>query len=424
MKKKIKKKICIIGLGYVGLPLALEFSKKLFVVGFDISKSRIDQLKKNDDISREIERREIAKSKNILFSNKISDIKKCTIFIITVPTPVDSNNIPDLSFLKRASKLVGKVLKKKDTVIFESTVYPGATEEVCIPILEKYSKLNINSDFFVGYSPERINPGDKKRKINNISKVISGSNKEALSILYDLYKLIINKKIYKAQTIKIAEAAKVIENTQRDLNIALFNELSQLFSLLDIDTQSVIKAASTKWNFHKYSPGLVGGHCIGVDPYYLTHKAKQVGFFPQIILAGRGVNEGMAQYIASKTAKKLLEKEINPIKSKVLVIGITFKENCSDIRNSKVFDLIKQLQLFGMIVDIYDPIANLPTKIKNKYNFINNPRSGYYDVIIFAVPHNEILRLGYGKITSWAKKLRVILDLKSKFAINKSDIRM
>lgn len=401
-------RICIIGLGYVGLPLALSFEKYFDVIGFDINNLRIKELKKKNDVTREVSKNDLLKAKTIFFTSNEKDIKKIDIFIVTVPTPIYKNKSPDLSILKNACYLVGKKIIKNNIVIFESTVYPGATEEICIPIIERLSKLKFNKDFFCGYSPERINPGQTKHKLHNIVKVTSGSNNKTLNIVDNLYKKIIKVGTYKAQSIKIAEAAKIIENTQRDLNIALVNELSILFDKLNIDTNKVLQAASTKWNFVNFKPGLVGGHCIGVDPYYLTYKSKKVGYNPKVILAGRKVNDEMSLYVAKK-AIKLLDKIKKQKNKRVLIMGFAFKENCRDVRNTKVYDLYAHLVKKGLKVDVYDPIVD-PKEVK-KYYQINLSKKIFkkkYSLIIIAVGHNI-----FKKINNSFFSKALLFDLKS-----------
>ena len=384
------KKIALIGLGYVGLPLAVEFGKKFEVIGFDVSEERIDLLKKNEDPNLEISKKEFLDSTNLYFSNIIDDIKDCNIYIITVPTPIDNHKRPDLTALKKSSETVGSVLKKDDIVIYESTVYPGATEEFCVPILEKQSSLKFNTDFYCGYSPERINPGDKKHKLIDIKKVTAGSTPEIALEVDELYKEIIVAGTYKAENIKVAEAAKVIENTQRDLNIALINELALIFNKMNIDTEAVLKAASTKWNFLPFRPGLVGGHCIGVDPYYLTHKANEVGYQPEVILAGRKLNDNMGSYVANEVSKLMTKKRIQIAKANILIMGLTFKENCPDYRNTRVIDLIKEFKNFSCNVDVYDPWVNKKL-VADEYKFdpISKPIKGNYDAIVLAVAHDK-----------------------------------
>jgi len=406
-----KIKIAVIGLGYVGLPLAVEFGKHFNVVGFDINKYRIEQLKKHYDKTLEISQEEFAEAKNLTFSYEIIDIKDCSVYIITVPTPVDKYNTPDLTPLLKASETVGKVISKGDIVIYESTVYPGCTEEECIPVIEKVSGLKLNQDFFVGYSPERINPGDKKHRLTNVVKIVSGSTPETLQKIYELYSVIVKAGLHKADSIKIAEAAKVIENTQRDINIAFVNELAMLFDALGIDTLSVLEAAGTKWNFLPFKPGLVGGHCIGVDPYYLTHKAKAVGYHPEIILAGRRINDNMGYFIAHRVIKLMSQKKIPVYDAKILVLGITFKENCPDIKNSKVVDIINELKEHNCKVDVFDPWAD-KSDVVSEYGIklLNNLNKNYpYDVAILAVAHREFEKLN---ILDYLKDIYVLFDVK------------
>ena len=419
------KKIAIIGLGYVGLPLATEFGKKRPVVGFDINSSRISDLRKGEDITLETSPQELKDAIYLSYSDATEDIKDCEFYIVTVPTPIDNNKKPDLTALKKSSEMIGKILKKDDIVIYESTVYPGATEEVCVPILEKQSGLKFNKDFFCGYSPERINPGSKEHKLTNIKKVTSGCNDEIAVIVDELYQQIIKAGTHKASSIKVAEAAKVIENTQRDINIALINELSQIFNKLGIDTESVLEAAATKWNFIPFSPGLVGGHCIGVDPYYLTHKAMEVGYSPEIILAGRKVNDSMGSYVAFQLSKLLIKKEINVTNANILIMGLTFKENCPDLRNSRVIDVIKKLESFDCNIDVYDPWIN-DKVAQNEYGIkpIDSPINGKYDGILLTVAHNEFKQLSLDKIKSFGKANHVIYDLKYLLKADEVDGRL
>lgn len=389
-------KLCIIGLGYVGLPLAAEFAKKYDVVGLDIYQARIDELNKAYDRTLELNEAQLqeALNNNIKFTTNLDDIKDCNIYIVTVPTPIDKNKRPDLTPLIKASETVGKVLKKNDIVIYESTVYPGATEEDCVPVLEKFSNLKFNQDFFCGYSPERINPGDKEHTVSKILKVTAGSTPEIGKKVDELYASIITAGTHLAPTIKVAEAAKVIENSQRDINIAFVNELAIIFNKLGINTNDVLEAAGTKWNFLPFKPGLVGGHCIGVDPYYLTHKAQSIGYNPEIILAGRRLNDNMGIYVANQVIKLLIKKGHKVEGSKILVLGITFKENCPDIRNSRVIDVIEELQEFGCNIDVYDPWAD-KEEVKHEYNLnlIPNLDTSKYDGVILAVAHNEFKTL-------------------------------
>jgi len=383
-------KIGIIGLGYVGLPLAVEFGKKYNTIGFDINEKRISELNNGYDRTKEITIIELQNSIKLSFTNNYKDISDCNFYIITVPTPIDKYNNPDLTPLKSASEIIGKILKKGDIVVYESTVYPGATEEVCVPILEEFSKLKFNKDFFCGYSPERINPGDKKHTLVSIKKVTSGSTLEIGKQIDDLYKSIINAGTFLVSSIKVAEAAKVIENTQRDINIAFVNELALIFNLLGIDTNEVLEAASTKWNFLPFKPGLVGGHCIGVDPFYLTYKAQEMGYNPEIILSGRRLNDRMSEYITSKFIKLMINKGIKINGSKVLILGLTFKENCPDIRNSKVFDIIKELTEYGVSIDLYDPWANKDdVELYSGLKLKEAVEINRYDGILHAVAHNE-----------------------------------
>lgn len=388
------RKIALIGLGYVGLPLAAALAKKFKVVGFDINKKRINELKSCQDSTLELSQSELksALDSGLVLSYELSDIKECDFFIITVPTPVDSHNLPDLSPLKSASKSVAKVLKKGDIVVYESTVYPGATEEICVPILQEHSGLEFKRDFECGYSPERINPGDKEHTVTKIKKIISASSPSALDELEKVYGAVITAGVYRASSIKVAEAAKVIENTQRDINIAFVNELAMLFNRLNIDTSAVLEAAGTKWNFLNFRPGLVGGHCIGVDPYYLTHKAAEVGYHPEIILAGRRINDNMGKYVASQIVKMLIRQGQNVSGAKVLVLGITFKENCPDIRNSRVIDVVRELEDFGCDVSVADPWAD-ENEVKHEYNIslsdFSKLKYDEFDCVVFAVAHQQ-----------------------------------
>lgn len=410
-------RIAIIGLGYVGLPLAVEFGKKGPVIGFDINQKRIDELKSGQDHTLEVTPEELQQSQDLSFSANLDDLKQSNFFIVTVPTPVDQVNRPDLTPLKKASETVGQALKKGDIVVYESTVYPGATEEVCIPILEKVSGLKFNQDFFAGYSPERINPGDKVNTLTKIKKITSGSTPEVANTVDAVYASIITAGTHKASSIKVAEAAKVIENTQRDLNIALVNELSVIFDRIGIDTLDVLEAAGSKWNFLPFRPGLVGGHCIGVDPYYLTHKAEEVGYHPQVILAGRRINDNMARYVARNTIKLMLQNGIDVPRAKVGVLGVTFKENCPDIRNSKVADLIKELEFWGAQVVVADPWADAD-EVRHEYGIelgkvdAQNP----VDSIIVAVGHNEFRSLSANELRKYVKcEKPVLADVKSLF---------
>ena len=407
------KKIAIIGLGYVGLPLAMEFGKSRAVVGYDIDTKRIEELQNNNDATLEVTPNELKNLKNTIFTNKLSDIKECVIYIITVPTPVHIDKGPNLIPLKSASEMIGKILKPGDLVIYESTVYPGATEEVCIPILEKVSRLKLNKDFTCGYSPERINPGDKDRHVTSIMKVTSGSSKGAAIEVDNLYKEIINAGTHLADSIKIAEASKVIENTQRDLNIALVNELSIIFNKLDIDTESVLKAAGTKWNFLPFKPGLVGGHCIGVDPYYLIHKSKEVGYTPDLILSARKINEYMGEHITQKIVDLMRLKNILVEDANVLIMGFSFKENCPDFRNTRIIDVHNNFEKLGCRIDIYDPyVSKVEVNKEFNINLINEPEKSKYDVILMAVAHDEFRKISLKKLLSFAKKKYVLYDVK------------
>ena len=421
-------KIAIIGLGYVGLPLALEFSykRKDRVVGYDISRERVQQLQQGIDITREVDLARLKEASNFFVSCEKKDIEDCNFYIITVPTPIDAANKPDLTPLIKASELVGSCLKKDDVVVYESTVYPGATEEVCVPILKKISNLRYNSDFYCGYSPERINPGDKEHNVTNIQKITSGSDEASAELIDQLYQEIVVVGTYKAASIKIAEAAKVIENTQRDLNIALINELSIIFKKLDIDTYSVLEAAGTKWNFLPFKPGLVGGHCIGVDPYYLTFKSMDIGYKPKVILSGRELNDGMAKYSAERMLDSMRENDISITNSKVLIMGITFKENCPDTRNTKTFDLIDVLLNAGCDISIYDPVADLSKLQTSKYHefIVQNLQDNTYDGIAITVAHEEFCSLSPSIIQGYCKAKHVIYDLKSILPNNISAMRM
>jgi UDP-N-acetyl-D-galactosamine dehydrogenase len=403
------EKIGIVGLGYVGLPLAVEFGKILPVIGFDINTERINELAKGHDRTREVEREELSASKHLTYSSKIEDLKEVNYFIVTVPTPIDEFKKPDLRPLESASRTVGSVLKKGDIVIYESTVYPGCTEEVCVPILEKISGLRFNIDFFCGYSPERINPGDKLHRVTTIKKVTSGSTPEVADKVDQLYKRIITAGTHKASSLKVAEAAKVIENSQRDVNIAFVNELALIFERIGIDTHEVLEAAGTKWNFLPFKPGLVGGHCIGVDPYYLTHKAESLGYHSEVILSGRRINDNMGIHIANSVVKLMAQNDLPINKANVLVLGITFKEDCPDIRNSRVVDVIKELESFGTIVDIYDPLAD-PEEVKHEYDLsLLKKLNKKYHAIVLAVGHQEFKQLSWDDLCS---ENTVIYDVK------------
>jgi UDP-N-acetyl-D-galactosamine dehydrogenase len=419
------KKIAVVGLGYVGLPLAAAFGEKREIVGFDINAKRIAELKDGVDFTREVSRDELAGSKGLSFTDSIDGIRDCQIYIVTVPTPIDEFKSPDLTPLVKASESVGSVLKSGDIVIYESTVYPGATEEVCVPILEKVSGLTFNRDFFAGYSPERINPGDKEHRVASIMKVTSGSTPEIADEVNALYAGIITAGTYKASSIKVAEAAKVIENTQRDLNIALMNELSMIFSKLKIDTHEVIAAASTKWNFLPFKPGLVGGHCIGVDPYYLTHKAQAIGYHPEVILAGRRVNDNMGPYAASELVKAMIKAGHTVANAKVLIMGFTFKENCPDLRNTRVIDVVKELKEFGCHVDITDCWASSDAA-HEEYGVTldQDPKEGIYDALLLAVPHREYAGKTAVELRQFLKPQGVLFDLKGVLPLGQADLRL
>ena len=418
-------KIAIIGLGYVGLPLAVEFGKKVPVVGFDIHQKRIDELKSGNDHTLEVSPEELAQATQLSYTANLEDLKSCNFFIVTVPTPIDEFKQPDLTPLVKASTSIGQVLNTGDIVVYESTVYPGATEEVCIPVLEKISGLTFNTDFYAGYSPERINPGDKLHRVSNILKVTSGSTPEIAEFVDQVYNLVIEAGTYKAESIKVAEAAKVIENTQRDVNIALINELALIFNKMGIDTESVLKAAGTKWNFLPFRPGLVGGHCIGVDPYYLTYKAQAIGYHPEIILAGRRLNDAMGAYVVTQLVKSMIKKKIQVEGAKVLVLGLSFKENCPDIRNTKIIDIVKELQEYHIDVDIYDPWVDA-SEAEHEYGIrtIEEPKNDVYDAVILAVAHEQFVALGADKIRALGKENHVLYDLKYVLPQTASDIRL
>ncbi len=408
-----KVKIGIIGLGYVGLPLAVEFGRKFSTLGFDINEKRICELCAGEDRTREVERDVIQASRSLSFTTKIEDLISCNVYIITVPTPIDRNKLPDFTPLEKASEMVGSLLNIGDTVIYESTVYPGATEEKCIPVLEKQSTLIFNRDFVVGYSPERINPGDKIHRLVNIIKVTSGSTPESADFVDSLYQEIIEVGTHKAPSIRVAEASKVIENTQRDVNIALMNELAKMFSCMDIDTKDVLDAAGTKWNFLPFTPGLVGGHCIGVDPYYLAFKAQEVGYYPEMILAERRINDSMGKYIAEQVIHLMLKKRIHVVDSQILVMGLTFKENCPDLRNTRVVDIVAKLSSLGAHVDVYDPWVD-KDKVEEECGLevIENLLPGRYDSIIIAVGHKEFIAMGAEVIRGYGKPVSVVYDIK------------
>ena len=406
-----KKTLAVIGLGYVGLPIALEFAKKIKVIGFDINAQRVEMMRNKIDPSQELESSAFDGC-DIEFTNDLEVLKQANFFIVAVPTPVDEHNVPDLVPVLRASETIGKVIKKGDYVVYESTVYPGCTEEDCVPVIEKISGLKMVTDYKIGYSPERINPGDKEHTITSIVKVVSGCSEESLDVIAKVYELVVKAGVHKASSIKVAEAAKIIENTQRDLNIALMNELSIIFDKMNINTFEVLEAAGTKWNFLKFQPGLVGGHCIGVDPYYLTHKSKELGYDSQVILAGRVINDGMAGYVAKKVLQHIIQNNGNVKDAKVLVMGATFKENVSDIRNSKVADVVKELKSFSLNVDVADPHAD-SDELKHEYGFGLTENTGNdYDAVIVTVPHNDYKQLDDAYFSSISKEKALIADLK------------
>ncbi|KAB7888574.1 nucleotide sugar dehydrogenase [Poseidonibacter ostreae] len=411
----MNKKICIIGLGYVGLPLAAAFAKKYTVVGFDINEPRVEELNNDYDRTLELDKEQLVEVKdNITYSCDLEDIKDANIYIVTVPTPIDSSNRPDLTPLVKSSQMIGRVLKQDDIVIYESTVYPGVTEEVCVPQLEAASGMTFNKDFFCGYSPERINPGDKEHTVTKILKITAGSNPEIADEVDELYKSIITAGTHKASSIKVAEAAKVIENTQRDVNIALVNELALIFDTMGIDTNDVIEAAATKWNFIKLKPGLVGGHCIGVDPYYLTFKAEELGYKPNLILGARQINNGMGKYIAEKTIKLMIKKGKLIKDANILVMGLTFKENCPDIRNTKVVDIIHELEEYGAKIDVYEPWIDEKDKDYYDYNFVNNPLENdkKYEAIVVAVGHDKFKSFSQEEFESLINGENILIDVK------------
>ena len=418
-------KIAIIGLGYVGLPLAVEFGKHVSVVGFDIHQKRIDELKNGQDHTLEVTPEELKQSIHLSYTTDLQQLSDCNFFIVTVPTPIDEYKQPDLSPLVKASESIAKVLKKDDIVVYESTVYPGATEEVCIPVLEKKSGLKFNQDFYAGYSPERINPGDKLHRVTNILKITSGSTPEIAEFIDQVYNLIIEAGTHKATSIKVAEAAKVIENTQRDVNIALINELAIIFNKMGIDTEAVLQAAGTKWNFLPFRPGLVGGHCIGVDPYYLTHKAQAIGYHPEIILAGRRLNDSMGTYVVTQLVKGMIQKRIQVEGAKVLVLGLSFKENCPDIRNTKIIDIVTELNEYHMDVDVYDPWVDVQ-EAEHEYGItpVQSVKTDTYDAVILAVAHDQFKAMGADEIRALGKEQHVLYDLKYVLDATESDIRL
>ena len=426
LKHRIEKAtIAVIGLGYVGLPLAVEFGRRRPVIGFDISDERVAELRRGHDRTQEVTRGELAEARRLTLSTNPADLCAASVFIVTVPTPVDIYKRPDLTALLRASETVGRALKKGDVVIYESTVYPGATQEDCVPVLERVSGLRFNIDFFCGYSPERANPGDKAKRLTTIRKVTAGSTPEVAEAVDALYASIIPAGTYRAESIRVAEAAKVIENTQRDLNIALVNELAIIFNRMGIDTDSVLKAAGTKWNFLPFRPGLVGGHCIGVDPYYLTHKAEALGYQPQVILAGRRINDGMGTFVVGQLVKAMLLRELPMKGARILILGLTFKENCPDLRNTRVVDMIRELQAYGFVVDVHDPWAD-PAEARHEYGIelVMSPRLGAYAGIIVAVAHREFVESGAAALRAWGSEGHVLYDLKTIFAPSESDLRL
>lgn len=418
-------KLAVIGLGYVGLPLAVEFGKHQSVIGFDINQARINALNAGHDATLEVSDEELASASQLQFSADPASLGDCNVYIVTVPTPIDEHKRPDLTPLIKASESIGKTLKKGDIVIYESTVYPGATEEDCVPVLEAVSGLTFNQDFFAGYSPERINPGDKEHRVTTITKVTSGSTPEIAELVDQLYGSIITAGTHKASSIKVAEAAKVIENTQRDLNISLVNELSMIFNRMGIDTEEVLQAAGTKWNFLPFRPGLVGGHCIGVDPYYLTHKAQSIGYHPEVILAGRRINDGMGRHVASELVKAMLHRCIQVNGARVLVMGLTFKENCPDLRNTRVVDVVKELQDYNITVDVHDPWIDA-AESEHEYGIspVAQPQQGAYDAIILAVAHNQFKAMGADDIRGLGKPEHVLYDLKYTLPKDQVDLRL
>ncbi|MGH8139437.1 MAG: Vi polysaccharide biosynthesis UDP-N-acetylglucosamine C-6 dehydrogenase TviB [Steroidobacteraceae bacterium] len=426
MLLKLRKcRIGVVGLGYVGLPLAVEFGKHFETVGFDVKAARVKELESGRDSTLEVSRAELKSARRLSFATQLGALRRCRVFIVTVPTPIDEYKRPDLTPLIRASESVGKVLKKGDIVVYESTVYPGCTEEVCVPILERESRLKFNKDFFAGYSPERINPGDKEHRLTTIKKITSGSTPDVADFVDQLYSRIIKAGTHRASSIRVAEAAKVIENTQRDVNIALINELALIFNRLGIDTEEVLNAAGSKWNFLPFRPGLVGGHCIGVDPYYLTHKAQEIGYNPEMILAGRRLNDNMALYVAGEITKLMAKKRIHVNGCRALVLGLTFKENCPDIRNSKVVDVVRELQKYGARVDVYDPWAD-GAECKHEYGLrpVRTLEPKRYDIAVIAVAHREFRALGAGGVRRLCRKNHVVYDIKHVFAAADVDGRL
>ncbi|WIH20113.1 Vi polysaccharide biosynthesis UDP-N-acetylglucosamine C-6 dehydrogenase TviB [Photobacterium damselae] len=418
-------KIGIVGLGYVGLPLAVEFGKKYSTLGFDINEARVKELESGKDSTLECSSEELASSPLLQYTSQLEDLQACNFYIVTVPTPITEENTPDLKPLKKASEALAQVIVKGDIVVFESTVYPGATEEVCIPIIEKMSGLAFNKDFFAGYSPERINPGDKVNRLTTITKITSGSTDEVADFVDAVYASIVSAGTHKASSIKVAEAAKVIENTQRDLNIAIINEFAKIFNKLGIDTEEVLKAAGTKWNFLPFKPGLVGGHCISVDPYYLTYKAQEVGYRPEVILAGRRINDGMGEYVATQLVKKLASNKIHIDEAKILILGFTFKGDCPDVRNTKIINIVKELQDFNMSVDVYDSWAS-KEEVRHEYGveLIDELKEGHYDAIVLAVDHSETKAMGVEALRRLGKENHILYDVKHVLSIGEADIRL
>ena len=425
MRNIADSQLAIIGLGYVGLPLAVEFGKHYPTLGFDINQARITELNKGEDHTLEVSRDELQQADKLSYSSNLDDLRRANVYIVTVPTPIDKHRQPDLTPLIKASETLGKVIKVGDVVIYESTVYPGATEEDCIPVIERISGLKYNVDFFAGYSPERINPGDKEHRVTTIKKVTSGSTPDIAEFVDKLYGSIITAGTYKASSIRVAEAAKVIENTQRDLNIALINELAVIFNKLGIDTEEVLLAAGTKWNFLPFRPGLVGGHCIGVDPYYLTHKAQAIGYHPEVILAGRRINDSMGRYVVSELVKAMVKRRVHVAGAKVLIMGLTFKENCPDIRNTKVVDILAELKEYGVTADVFDPWVDA-AEAQHEYGItpVQQPEQGSYDAVILAVGHKQFRDLGAQGIRAFSKPGGVLYDLKYVLSAADSDLRL
>lgn len=425
MKELSYINLAVIGLGYVGLPLAVEFGKKRSVVGFDINQPRIAALQAGHDSTLEVSNEELVQAAQLSYTSKMDDLKNCNVFIVTVPTPIDDFKRPDLTPLIKASETIGQVLKKGDIVIYESTVYPGATEEDCVPVLERVSGLVFNQDFYAGYSPERINPGDKEHRVTNIKKVTAGSTPEIADIVDALYNEIITVGTHKAKSIRVAEAAKVIENTQRDVNIALINELALIFNKMGIDTEAVLEAAGTKWNFLPFRPGLVGGHCIGVDPYYLTHKAQSIGYHPEIILAGRRINDSMGQYVVSQLVKAMMKKRIQVQGARVLVMGLAFKENCPDLRNTRIVDIVTELKDYGVQADVFDPwVEAKDAQREYAITPIAQPEAATYDAIVLAVGHQQFKDMGAAEIRALGKSEHILYDLKYLLPAEESDLRL